>query len=269
MKQTIHLCIGAPKSGTTWLYYNLKNHPGIWTLPYKSTQYFSGNSKNVRYRKLRRHWKIILKNLNVSNLFWHLNFFLNPFIGNRWFLSLFKPAKYLPCIDISPSYCALNLKNVQRVRDVLGESSKVIFIMRNPIERSWSHAKMSLIRNKKLKPQDIEIEDYFDFFESTKQIDRTSYSKTIQHWEDQYGKDKLLILFFDQIEQDPFSMLNEICNFLNLEYSSTYFKESAERNVFKGVEFEMPVNVRNYLEEKYRKEIEKIQLKYGSFSMNW
>jgi hypothetical protein len=64
-------------------------------------------------------------------------------------------------------------------------------------------------------------------------------------------------------------MLNEICNFLNLEYSSTYFKESAERNVFKGVELEMPVNVRNYLEEKYRKEIEKIQLKYGSFSMNW
>ena len=119
MRPTIHLCIGAPKSGTTWLFDNLKNHPGISTLPYKSTQYFSGNSKNVRKKKLRRNWKKIIKNLTIKNLFWHLNFFLNPFIGNRWFLSLFKPAKHLPSIDISPSYCTLDSKGVQRVRDVL------------------------------------------------------------------------------------------------------------------------------------------------------
>lgn len=55
MKQIIHLCIGAPKSGTTWLFDNLKNHPGIWTLPYKSTQYFSGSSKIIMKKNLENN----------------------------------------------------------------------------------------------------------------------------------------------------------------------------------------------------------------------
>jgi hypothetical protein len=269
MNRTIHLCIGAPKSGTTWLFDNLKNHPGIWTLPYKSTQYFSGISKNIRQKKLKRNWRKILRNLTIPNLSWHLNFFFNPFIGNRWFLSLFKPAKQLPSIDISPSYCALDLKDVQKVREVLGENSKVIFLIRNPIERSWSNAKMTLLRNKKLQPVGMKLEDYIEFFERKKQIDRTSYWKTIQNWENQFGKENLLVLFFDQISKDPYNMLKEICGFLEIDYSSTYFKESAERNIFKGIELEMPNDVRSYLEKKYREEIKFIQLKYASFSMNW
>ena len=34
------LCIGAQKSGTTWLYYNLKEHPQIWLPLYKEIHYF-------------------------------------------------------------------------------------------------------------------------------------------------------------------------------------------------------------------------------------
>ena len=34
------LCIGAQKSGTTWLYHNLKQHPQVWLPPVKELHYF-------------------------------------------------------------------------------------------------------------------------------------------------------------------------------------------------------------------------------------
>ena len=34
------LCIGAQRSGTTWLYQNLRRHPEIWMPPAKEIHYF-------------------------------------------------------------------------------------------------------------------------------------------------------------------------------------------------------------------------------------
>ena len=34
------VCIGAPKSGTTWLYRNLNTHPSIWIPAVKELHYF-------------------------------------------------------------------------------------------------------------------------------------------------------------------------------------------------------------------------------------
>jgi hypothetical protein len=34
------LCIGAQKAGTSWLYQNLQEHPGIWLPPIKEIHYF-------------------------------------------------------------------------------------------------------------------------------------------------------------------------------------------------------------------------------------
>lgn len=33
--------IGAPKAGTTWLYYQLKDHPDLWLPPVKELHYFN------------------------------------------------------------------------------------------------------------------------------------------------------------------------------------------------------------------------------------
>ncbi len=34
------LCIGAQRSGTTWLHHNLRQHPEIWMPPLKELHYF-------------------------------------------------------------------------------------------------------------------------------------------------------------------------------------------------------------------------------------
>lgn len=57
------MCIGAQKSGTTWLHRQLRNHPQIWLPPVKELHYFDtiqfNNFENYRVKRLKRYNKII------------------------------------------------------------------------------------------------------------------------------------------------------------------------------------------------------------------
>tara|TARA_B110000908_G_C10132609_1_gene392946 strand:- start:747 stop:938 length:192 start_codon:yes stop_codon:yes gene_type:complete len=60
MKNPDFICIGAPKTVTTWLYENLKKHPDV-ELPYiKELHFFDEIERNVRTNLFARffgkHW---------------------------------------------------------------------------------------------------------------------------------------------------------------------------------------------------------------------
>ena len=65
------ICIGAIKSGTTWLHYTLQQHPGVWLPPLKELRYFNEPEYNLSGRlfgkdkKRYEYWRIQVRNFSA------------------------------------------------------------------------------------------------------------------------------------------------------------------------------------------------------------
>lgn len=108
-KLPTHLCVGVRKSGTTWIWKQLENHPDVFVSRKKEIYFF-----NIFY----------YKNIN-------------------WYKSHFKTNKKI-VIDNTPDYfydtCAEKI-----IKDL--PKSKIIVCLRNPIERAYSHWKFGIFMN--------------------------------------------------------------------------------------------------------------------------
>ena len=100
------MCIGAQKSGTTWLYQNIRFHPEIWLPPVKELDYFSRSSsspwliilltgKQVQrlwlHRLIRKAWRKKGKDTG-----WFLRYLFLP-QNDKWYASLFSPSEEQIC----------------------------------------------------------------------------------------------------------------------------------------------------------------------------
>jgi len=124
MKKSIKIdfvVIGAQKSGTSWLFKNLKKLPDFSLLPMKELHYFDRHSKypsttvlldDSLFKKLRNpDWRFrfkisFLKRIRdegFRNIKWRLKYFFSSY-NDEWYLSLFKNLNGLKgCKIDSPS----------------------------------------------------------------------------------------------------------------------------------------------------------------------
>jgi hypothetical protein len=174
------LGIGAQKSGTTWLYETLSKHPQIA---------FPGG-KEIHYWDDPR-------NRSVS---WYQSIFSEPQLING---------------DITPAYGILSPKTIQTIHE-LWPNLRLVFIMRNPIERAWSAARMALNR---AEMTDTEASDqwFIDHFKSQGSLARGDYETCIRQWRAVFNPCQLLILRFETIQSDPVQAANSIINHLGLD----------------------------------------------------
>lgn len=102
--------------------------------------------------------------------FKHLKWYYN------WYLSLFKDLK--KCKDvITPTYPILKEQEIAKMSNLLGRDTKIIFMLRNPIESAWSIYKYRFYKQQNSKRQFKEPEEFlrYDYH-----VLRSQYSKTIQ-----------------------------------------------------------------------------------------
>jgi hypothetical protein len=131
------LCIGAQKSGTSWLYRNFQAHPSIWVTRVKELHYFDEKaqsgyrppihellfSRNHKARRWRRQFRMSLLALrHEERLFaavqWNTRFFFGM-PSDKWYLSLFDPDPRQVAGEITPDYSILDVERVAHVRRVL------------------------------------------------------------------------------------------------------------------------------------------------------
>jgi hypothetical protein len=235
------LCIGAQKAGTTWLYRNLKSHPEVWLPPEKEVHYFDkrlgeeGVAQGTRRRRsdrrprrtrLERNVVDGLRNLSPSALGWHVRnsraqlspwavwWRLRYFLGRAsddWYTSLFRPGADRVTGDMTPAYAVLTSERVARVRRLI-PTARIIFFMRNPIERSWSHAGMHA-RQGHVHERDEAIRLHF---RSATSLLRTNYIRTLETWSVAFPADQIFVGFLEDIRFHPRELLNRLCFFLGL-----------------------------------------------------
>ena len=243
------LGIGAQKSGTTWLYKNLRKHPQLYLPETKEIHYFD--------------W-YFYKNIN-------------------WYCKYFKGAKKTQVTgEINPCYSTLSEKKIKLIHKI-NPKLKIILLLRNPIERAWSQAVMNLVKRKKAniaivdlfsiiklatstKKKDFHLiknEEFIAHFNHPRSIERGNYLKVIKRWGKYFPNNQIFIGDYNQLKISPDKLLNEIFDFLGTKQVTEWnnYPLHSKINSTKKERTRIPDELYEYLSRIYSNDLKMLKEK--------
>ena len=224
--------VGPEKTGTSWIDTQLREHPDISLPPVKELRYFWEKNAfpgeifwhriNVKKSWHREQYMMyVIKRLkslirnSMRNIFfdrnrlaWDINYVLRSH-DDRWYLSCFEGSPDKVNGEISPQYFFCPASHIKAVHDLL-PNCKIIVTLRRPIDWVWSFAKMNM-KNGIIESYYKTLDRYID-----SKIANCSYSGSLGHWKKFYPEDRLLVLLYDNLVEDPWKYYSAICSFLEI-----------------------------------------------------
>ena len=238
------LVIGAARSGTTWLYHRLKMHKNIFVPPVKEIHFFDIQTVLpvyhwVRLRRyilhMRKYFEYFLDKDKVSDepklwlLGWGLRYFLYPKTIN-WYGSLFLDKRNRISGELTPAYALLSEKELKTLKGI-NPDLKVIFQMRDPVERAWSQTVMHLKLHKRQGDYNLYKDEIRRVIFRKEILDRSDYLTTINLWEAVFGEKNICYLFYDEIRDNPAELLVKLFDFLQAGHSEPALNETISAKV--------------------------------------
>jgi len=219
MKEHNFLIIGGvPKAGTTSLYTWLKAHPQVCASSLKETRFFLD----------KEHSLVSARRFNGDNLDEYESFFSNNDKG-------------ILRVEATPDY--LYSKTAANIVNIL-PNSKIVFILRDPIERLVSWYKYSKQRG--FISTNVSFEEYIEkMVEQTfspelpihlHALEQCRYEKYLLNFRETFGE-RMMVINFSDLKSNSLDVVKKVCEFsgLNGEFYNS-FKFQAE-NVSHAVKF--------------------------------
>jgi hypothetical protein len=221
------LVIGAQKAGTTWLDRNLRQHRQIWLPPEKEIHYFDlprflpfatllvapiSKARHWAKARLKRDWAKVRS--AEQTLSWYSRYYFAP-RTDRWYRSIFAPASDQICGETTPRYATLPTKVIARIHNMMPDL-KIVYILRDPIDRMWSDAAM--FRTPRFAgPKDPRNSCRRAFLENQGNIRHSLYAANLSAWESCYEPTRICVIFQDDIASRPDFVLRTVTDFLGIE----------------------------------------------------
>lgn len=200
-KQLQFICVGVQKAGTSSLHDMLRQHPDLELPIYKETHFFRDDA--VFEKGLDHYFNYFFKNNTAKTL------------G-----------------EIDPEYTYFE-SCAQRIWDAFG-AIKIVFILRNPVDRAFSHYRMSEGRGLETLPfeeaiekEETRLKTHYDHIHFS-YCSRGRYWEQIHRFQKIFGKENVGIYLFENLIEDTQNTLESICNFVGL--SSFEFDSSTKSN---------------------------------------
>ena len=278
------LCIGAQKAGTTWLFSNLLQHPEIWLPSVKEVHYLSRLDRGIisGWKSLRKkiwrenlysNFKSEFSDFSSATFIWKLYYYFG-LRTDKWYASLFKPGKGKVSGDITPAYSIMNKVAVEHAYSIMPHA-KIIFIMRNPIDRAWSHARMSFDKKWDLYEKcngdfkNIDNKSLIQHFKRKGLVLRGNYIRTMDIWESVYPVDQIYYAFYEDIAQRPKDLLLDIYRFIGVTAKEIYVPKQIKNIITPSSKYEIPEAANRYLNEFYYKQIKELADRFSTLEVNY
>ena len=169
------LGIGAQKAGTTWLWENLRRHPEIFLPDKKELHYFDNKfDQSLRYYTHR-----------------------------------FEEARGRIKGEITPAYGILPRDRIDFIRAIMPRV-RLIFLMRDPVERAWSQAVMDLVVRRGRAFHEVSESEFLAFLESERSVSRGLYCRMLDNWLSLFPSEQLYVGFFEDIRERPREFMSEL-----------------------------------------------------------
>ncbi len=234
------LIVGPQRTGTTWLHAHLRFHPQIFLSEPKEIFFFS---------RLKCHGE---PRFESDQLSWYLKFFREPLwrhaaksaLCMRRYRELYRPVIRG---EATASYAAMDDDLIDEVV-TLNPEIKVLTMVRDPVERAWSHAKKDLVRKTGRSVSDVPVEEFKAFFEDEYQIRCASYVENHRRWRERLAKGNLFVGYFDDVTEKPGRVLRDAMSFLGVRSSQRYVADDVGEQVNPTTGSSMPDECRQHLE---------------------
>lgn len=249
------LIIGPQRTGTTWLHAHLRSHPEIFLSEPKELYFFS----SLKTRDPKRFVS--------DDLSWYLQFFRDPLW--RWAVktgaSLWKHHRfYRPRVrgEATASYAAIDPDVIADIT-ALNPELKAILMIRNPVERAWSHAKKDLLRNRRRHFDGVQEEEFRAFFHDPYQRRCSRYVEHHDNWSAHLRPGHLFVGRFDDIATRPEGLLLDVLRFLGVRPDRRYIDASVRSPVNATESKEIPARYRELLEDLLKDDLDKLKQRFG------
>jgi len=277
--QSLIFCVGAHKSGTSWLHGYLRRHGACYFRNLKELHYFdtldSGGSNWHQARQTKRlaglHEKLANhpkaeRNEWLPVLITDIEDWVAQFDGFH-----VDDAAYLDYIgfgraesqvvgDITPAYGQVSADMLAHMA-ALGEDVKFIFLMRDPVERLWSHLRMISDLNGD-EALEQAVSEYLDDQHSSLTA-MSDYQGTLERLLAVVPRARVHIELFERLFSQE--ALGRLCRFLGIES----VPGEVERVVHKGRKIALPDILRTRFEEKLAPQYQFVEEFMGGLPPEW
>ena len=154
----------------------------------------------------------------------------------------------------------LDASDVERIQKILPDV-KVIYIIRNPIDRVWSQ-----VRRKGLDFSDVEQLRAAVNHRNVRE--KTNYLETIRKWQPAFG-DNFYLTFFDDFLDDPEAFFAKICEFLGIRFDADVLGRTEKRVVNAAPRHQIPAIIKKELAQEYLPMVRQLAREFGNAPLRW
>ena len=219
------LIIGPQRTGTTWLAQGLKRHPQIFIPWQKEIHYFN----NLEYPEYHpKSLPPIDKDLG-----WYTDMFRVPEAYRvkrdaECRRELSRPYSPVAFGDITATYAAALHEGIIAEIMVLNPDIKVVALVRDPVERAWSHAKKDLSTERKRSVADVPDAEWLEFFRREYQINCGHYTTFLPRWQKFVPEQNMLIARFRDLENNPRKLITRVHRLLGVDVDDAFIGPEIE-----------------------------------------
>ncbi|MEP4308797.1 MAG: sulfotransferase [Sulfitobacter sp.] len=277
----LFLSVGAMKAGTTWLYAVLARHPALYFAMEKEIHYFYHRYVNPqqlseRYR-LREASNRYLGQFNPDtanidairgNLRW-ISAYLERPVDDYWYRNIFQMR------DHQTYACDFSNLNAQLPAEAWPQIAakcdrlRVLFTMRDPVQRLWSHTKFHLQLTGQLDNLDSWSPDQFEEFIRRPHIwVNAEYGAILRNLRAGLEAEMLKVTFYEEVHSDQKNSLKSIESFLGVQHFD-YPKAVLDRRFTKSVEHQMPDFFPNLIARDVRRICAEVEAEGYAIPTTW
>ena len=222
--------IGAMRSGTSWLAKNLKRHGGIWMAEPKELHFFDRH-----FAEKKRGW------------------LPGEFEAKVRYGEHFSPAPGGRVVgEFTPAYAVMEDEMIARVRRWVPEA-KILFMMRDPVERAWSHARKDFAKywaKDGMELGEARLEDLKPFFRSPDVAKRGDYLACLRAWREHFPAEQIWTGFMEDVAGGAEAeVLRSVFGFLGVDPAVGIDEAEAKKVVNPRAPVAKPEGLVAYLQE--------------------
>jgi hypothetical protein len=274
--------IGATKAGTSWLHRYLSSHPDCYLRTIKELHFFDsleGDDNGWQLKEFARianqlERRIARGDQDMNG--WHHLHLSEIRIYSRVlergdetaYLAFLHEGRTVESVvgDITPSYALLSVKTLAHMASLAGDA-RFVYIMRDPVDRLWSHVRMIAKRRSKTG-KDIPVRAgrilnrALDGGEAHI-TDRGDYRAALEKLADAIDPEKLFLCTYEELFSDE--TLERLCAFLGI----TPIRGDYATHVHSGVKVKMTPEQKLRAAAYLRPQYDYVASKLGQLPRGW
>jgi hypothetical protein len=151
----------------------------------------------------------------------------------------------------------------------MAPAAKIIFVLRDPIDRVLSQAKWGLALRRSRPVQEVPDAEFMAYIDRPGSLLRSSYLRTLELWGEFFPQDRFQVLFYEDLMADPGEFLNRICRFLGVEFTDHSRDGMIAARVQETADRPLPHPVVRHAALAYRQEIDRLADRFGGPALGW